>query len=176
MGFFGQLPKPGSVNTGPAPAAPPGGWPAFKGTAGPKQQQCTVKGGSWIGPAGKKWCQISPKTVPVPAAPGVTPAPAPAPVDNALVPVGDSVAPPGLPFWSETPGVEDFNTGAVTMSMQTSAPKTGSSTGTLLILLAGLGGVVFLLTRNKKKAAVAKKHGDAQTAAAGLWGQDLGGE
>jgi len=51
-------PKPGSFYSGPMPPAPPGGWPPFTGKAGPKQKKCTQQGGAWIGPAGKKWCQL----------------------------------------------------------------------------------------------------------------------
>jgi hypothetical protein len=51
-------PKPGSFYSGPMPPAPPGGWPPFKGSPGPAQRKCLKQGGQWIGPAGKKWCQL----------------------------------------------------------------------------------------------------------------------
>jgi len=52
------LPKKGSFYSGPEPTPPAGGWPAFSGGAGPKQKKCTKQGGRWIGPTGRKWCQL----------------------------------------------------------------------------------------------------------------------
>jgi hypothetical protein len=52
-------PPPGSMYKGPEPAAPPGGWPSPTGTTGAAQWACLrIPGARWIGPAGKKWCQV----------------------------------------------------------------------------------------------------------------------
>lgn len=53
-------PKQGATVKGPLP--PPGMFPAFdpkaKG-AGPKQKKCAKDGGTWVGPAGKRFCVMS---------------------------------------------------------------------------------------------------------------------
>lgn len=52
------LPKPGSFYSGREPKAPAGGWPPYKGAPGAKQKQCLASFNAWIGPSGKKWCQL----------------------------------------------------------------------------------------------------------------------
>jgi len=58
IGALCALPKPRSTHYGPEPSPPAGGWPAYKGKPGPKQIGCGKQGGDWIGPTGKKWCQM----------------------------------------------------------------------------------------------------------------------
>ncbi len=166
IGFLGQLPKPGSVNTGPAPTAPAGGWPPFKGAPGPKQKQCTSNGGAWIGPVNKKWCQMpSPvaaapvTTLPAPGV-GTTPPPTvgtpkyyPPPVDNSLVPAGEGGAPPGSPLLTDEQVVQDFITGGsgpATMSAKATAPSGTTFSPLMLVAAAIVSGVVFLMVRGKK--------------------------
>lgn len=166
IGFFGQLPKPGSVNTGPAPAAPAGGWPPFKGKPGLKQQQCAKNGGQWIGPTGKKWCQMpvayAAPALPVPVA--VAPPPTvgtpkyyPPPVDNSRVPPGEGGSPPGSPMLTDEDVVKDFitesgGTGPISMSAGAgaSSPSGSMFSPALLVAFAAVGGVLFFVLKGKK--------------------------
>lgn len=162
IGFFGQLPKPGSVNTGPAPAAPAGGWPPFKGKPGLKQQQCAKNGGAWIGPTGKKWCQMPVAFVapalPVPVAPPPVGTPRyPPPVDNSRVPPGEGGSPPGSPMLTDEDVVKDFitesgGTGPISMSADAgaSSPSGSMFSPALLVAFAAVGGVLFFVLKGKK--------------------------
>jgi len=64
----GALPKPGSTVTGPIPPEYVGTATAPKGAVGPKQAACVKQGGVWIGPVGKRWCQMPVGTIPAPVA------------------------------------------------------------------------------------------------------------
>lgn len=156
------LPKPGSTNVMPV-VAPPGGWPPFTGKPGPKQQKCVAMGGAWIGPTGKKWCQMPTRAVPVPYVPPVSVAPPPVgtptyyppPVDNSLVPVGEGGSPPGSPLYTDEQVIQDFITGGnvpPAMSAGATAPSTSGTTFSpaMLVAAAVASGVVFLVLRNKK--------------------------
>ena len=106
LGFLGEtLPKPRSTTFGPLPV--PGTWPEYRGSAGPKQKACVSNSGVWIGPTGKKWCQLPlaaaspgdpiyypPGTGPVDAPPylGVPAPPAPPLTDTAIIPPGGDIS------------------------------------------------------------------------------------
>jgi len=168
-------PKPGTTNYGPAPAPPPGGWPAFKGAAGPKQKACTASGGSWIGPTGKKWCQMPQKAY---AASSLTPtqsAPDTQTKDTAaavaakifdsggytgtsdgLMPEGASMDNAAIPdvrgrVVQGSAGAPGGAGGPATASASVLAPSGGSSWGTPLLLVVG-GAALYFLLKKKPKA------------------------
>lgn len=92
-----KLPPKGKVYYGPEPEAPPGGWPPYKGKPGPRQKKCLAEGGRWIGPTGRKWCQMTmamPGPAPAPTPPLIVPG-----VEDDVVPVpwGGSYPPPIAP-------------------------------------------------------------------------------
>jgi hypothetical protein len=76
----GAIPKAGTTIMGPIPAEYVG--TEKKGAAGPKQLACKQQGGSWIGPEGKRWCQIPPG----PGIPATTVSKDTGLVDTAVVP------------------------------------------------------------------------------------------
>lgn len=179
FGYFGALPKAGSFYTGPEPAAPAGGWPPFKGKVGPRQEKCLALGGRWIGPTGKKWCQLWVETAPVGAdtalvyepsyvtsplvtAPPVGGAPLQVvggPSDTAIVPTGEQ---PGTPAFGPPAGavdqqaVSDFAAGGQVAMSATAAPTpgVGGLSTTALLVAGGIGVLIFVLMRRGKGAAV----------------------
>jgi hypothetical protein len=163
IGFFGALPKPGSFNKTPV-ETPPGGWPPFKGQPGPKQQKCTQQGGQWIGPSGKKWCQLtSPMAVvqpPVGGGGGGGGVVTPAPVDTAIVPRGEGGTPPGSPLLTDEQVVQDFITGGGGPApMSAGAQATSKSAFSPLFVLGAVvvAGVVFFMWRGKKGSKIGGK-------------------
>lgn len=160
-------PKPGTTNYGPAPAPPPGGWPAFKGAPGPKQKTCTASGGSWIGPTGKKWCQM-----PQAGASAITPTQvAPDTQTNDTVSAVDAkifdsggypgsasvLTPDGASMDNQAiPDIQRAG-GPVSASASATAPFGGSSWGTPLLVVAGGVALYFLLKKTPKAAKVGTK-------------------
>jgi len=170
LACLGALPKAGSFYTGEEPPAPAGGWPPFKGKVGPRQTKCLELGGRWIGPTGRKWCQLTtispgvveaPIVVPAPISPvvPVMPVPAPgappltvvgAPVDSSLIPVGEE---PGGPAFGPPPGaeVEDFvigdSAGPQVMSVTTTTPTAGTGYMPYVLGAAAIVGAILFLRK-----------------------------
>jgi hypothetical protein len=155
----GKYPPAGSMYAGPEPTEPAGGWPPFKGTPGPKQVACSAGGGEWIGPTGKKWCQLSvavPKATPgvISTIPGTVTG---APSDTSKVPSGTT--PGGGTAYGPPPGadgVEDNavvdqqggRPGPITMSATSTAPSSATSALGILAMV-GVGGLLLYLVAKK---------------------------
>jgi len=174
IGFLGALPKAGSFFTGPEPAAPKGTWPAYKGKPGPKQQKCLSLGGRWIGPTGRKWCQVPtpvlpampppdltvlPPIAPMPGVPGsiVPPYVVGGPVDNSQIPAGEDGG-GGGPVFGPPPGadIDDFvvgdfiQEGPVAASATAAGGQRSLDTTSVLLMAAAAGGLIWMLARKSK--------------------------
>jgi len=144
----GALPKAGSTVTGPIPAQYVG--TEKKGAAGPKQAACTAQGGYWIGPEGKRWCQMVPGTVPA----------LPVPMDTGLVDTG--TVPPvtqpvtGMPQYGDTWTTPDMSVQPGLQTEVTGAPggvvyerPAGMFSGRNLLILGGVAVGAFFLLRSR---------------------------
>ena len=159
-------PKPGTTNYGPAPAPPPGGWPAYKGAPGPKQKACTASGGSWIGPTGKKWCQMpqagASAITPTQVAPDTQTNDAVSAVDAKIFDSGgypgsvSTLTPDGASMDNQAiPDIQRAS-GPVSASASATAPGGGLSITPLLVVAGGVA-LYFLLKKTPKAAKVGTK-------------------
>jgi len=152
----GALPKAGSTVTGIMPPEWIGS--EKKGAAGPKQAACTAQGGHWIGPEGKRWCQMVPGTVPASPVSKDTGL-----VDTAVVPPGSTpvdttgsglpgTTPPTTPSDYMLPGLITEATGGPSGAVyeQASVVSQYMSPRNLLLLGAAAVGGYFLWKRSKK--------------------------
>jgi len=166
------LPKPRSTVQGPIPAEFVG--TEKKGAKGPRQIKCEGQGGHWIGPVGKRWCQI-PFSTRFPVHPASPPIPAPYPLAYQR-PMEPVTVPPSnndiVPHQELAPGsrldsgavgtVVNTNGGRpgatggpVSNSANVSAPSgTGALDWRMLGLFAALGaGALFYFGGKKKRSA-----------------------
>lgn len=169
--MLGQLPKPRSIHEGPEPAPPPGGWPPFKGAVGPRQKKCLKNGGAWIGPTGKKWCQMGPRYVPRTTITTLDPQGGTPPGTLPNLRPGTDQPATGLPTLKSDPLTTLIEDGAVTdmqaeqiraaspgllkqMSSSFQQTRTGGITPGL-VLLVGVGGALvwFAASQMSKPAA-----------------------
>lgn len=165
-------PKFRSTAYGPAPL--PGTYPPYKGAPGPKQKACTKAGGIWIGPTGKKWCQMplsmaSPDS-PIYYPPGTQPLavqPAPWPDIGATTPppvppdgLQTGYEPPPIPIFGSTkPGIQQGIEDAAVWDAQRQqfvsssslvAPAPKSSALGIVVFVAAAGGLLWYIAKQKK--------------------------
>lgn len=178
FGFLGaDLPKRHSFYTGVEPQPPAGGWPPVPvkrlGSAAKKvYKKCLEQGGRFIGPKGKRWCQLGPAygtnigiqpDVAVPTPPGTLPD---IPPDTDVPPsiVGPSPGDSGVDDAAVTDFLRDggrvppstllppIGNGQVSGSITTTNGSGSGIPGWLI--LAAVGGVaaVWYWSKRKKRA------------------------